>query len=80
MFRKFFAAVAALTLVVGGLFAEDVKGIFKKVDGGKITIVVDGKDKEFKVGEKFKTKAKDGDKIIANVDGDTVKSVKMDKK
>jgi hypothetical protein len=30
MFRKFFAAVIALMLVVGGLFADEIAAIFKK--------------------------------------------------
>jgi len=79
MFRKFFAAIVASTLVVGGLFADEVKGIFKSAEGGKLVVEVDGKAKEFKVGEKFKTKAKAGDKVIVDVDGDNAKSVKMDK-
>ena len=45
MFRKFFAAVVALTLVVGGLFADDIKGVFKKFEDGKVTVAVDGKEK-----------------------------------
>ena len=44
LLRKFFAALVALTLVVGGLFAEDIKGVFKKFEDGKVTIdVVDSK-------------------------------------
>jgi hypothetical protein len=62
MIRKFFAALVALTLVVGGLFAEDIKGVFKKFEDGKVTIDVDGKEKTYKVDENatMKIKGKDG--------------------
>jgi 23S rRNA pseudoU1915 N3-methylase RlmH len=82
MFRKFFAAIAASMLVVGGLFAEDVKAVFKSLDNNKIVVVVDGKDKTFSVDEKVAAKLKklkDGDKVIVVVDGDTAKMVKKDK-
>jgi len=81
MIRKFSTALTALLLLVSGVYAEEVKGIFKKAEGGKITIEVDGKAKEYKTGEKVKTdKLKEGAKVILDVDGETAKSVKMDKK
>jgi formylglycine-generating enzyme required for sulfatase activity len=47
MFRKFFAVVIAAMLVVGGLFAEEIKGVFKKFEDGKVTIVdADGEEKK----------------------------------
>lgn len=63
MFRKFFAVAVAAMLFVGGLFAEEIKGVFKKFEDGKITITVDDKDKTYKVDgdAKFKFKNKDGD-------------------
>jgi len=79
MLRKFFAAVVASMLVVGGLFADDVKAIFKSYEDGKLVVEVDGKEKTYKTGEKFKTKAKSGDKVIVVVDGETAKAVKKDK-
>jgi len=80
MFRKFFAAIVASMLVIGGLFADEVKGIFKSAAGGKITLTVDGKDKEYKAGEKVKTeKLKEGAKVVATVDGDTVTKIAKDK-
>jgi len=82
MFRKFFAALVAVALVVGGVFADEVKGIFKSNEGGKLVVEVDGKAKEFKTGEKFKLNKKimAGDKVVVDVDGETAKSVKKDGK
>jgi len=90
MFRKFFAAAVALALVVGGLFADEVKGVFKKYEDGKVTVEVDGKEKTYKVSTdakvKFKDKEfaltdsfkryKDGAKITLTVDKDVVTAAK----
>ena len=46
MFRKFFAAVVASMLVVGGLFADEITGVFKKYDDGKLTATVKVKEKD----------------------------------
>jgi hypothetical protein len=67
MFRKFFAAAVALMLVVGGLFADEIKGVFKKLDGGKVTIEVDGKATDYKVAD-VKV-GKDKDKSLSDVLG-----------
>jgi hypothetical protein len=56
MFRKFFAVVIASMLVVGGLFAEEVKGVFKKFADGKVTVEVDGKATDYKVSTDAKVK------------------------
>lgn len=94
MFRKFFAAVVAVMLVVGGLFADEIKGVFKKLDGGKVTIEVDGKASEYKVSADAKVKMKDkevaltdalgnwkdGQKGTFTVEGGTVVKAKKDKK
>jgi hypothetical protein len=96
MFRKFFAALAALTLVVGGLFADDIVGVFKKFEDGKVTIDVDGKEKSYKVNAEAKTKVgkdqkevlltdalknwKDGQKGTFTVDKDEVTKAKKGKK
>jgi hypothetical protein len=61
MLRKCFAAVIALMLAVGGLFAEDIKGIFKKFEDGKVTITVDEKDKTYTVSKDAKQKLKKKD-------------------
>lgn len=62
MVRKFFAALVALTLVVGGVFADDIVGVFKKLEDGKVTIDVDGKEKTYKVNADAKVKiGKKGD-------------------
>jgi len=58
MFRKFFAAIVATMLVVGGLFADEIAAVFKKFDDGKITVEIDGKEKTFKVDEKAVYKGK----------------------
>jgi hypothetical protein len=67
MVRKFCAAVVALMLAVGGLFAEDIKGIFKKFEDGKLTITVDDKDKEFKVDKDAMQKQKKKDVLVSDV-------------
>lgn len=60
MFRKLLASVVASLLIVGGLFAEEIKGVFKKFEDGKVTVEVDGKLAEYKVGDaKQKIKGKD---------------------
>jgi hypothetical protein len=51
MFRKLLAVAVALMLVVGGLYAEDIKGEFVKVDGGKVTIKHDGKETSHKIAD-----------------------------
>ena len=93
MFRKFFAAVVALTLVVGGLFADDIEGVFKKFEDGKVTIDVDGKEKTYKVNAdakvKFKEKEfllvdtfkryKDGDKVTLTVEKEEVTKAKRER-
>jgi len=63
MFRKFFAVAIAATLVVGGLFAEEIKGVFKKFEDNNLTILVpdkDGKEKTFKIDPDLKVKRKFG--------------------
>ena len=67
MLRKFFAVVVALMLAVGGLFAAEIKGIFKKYDADKatVTITVDDKDTEYKVDKTAKVKnKKSGDETL----------------
>jgi hypothetical protein len=68
MIRKCIATVVALILAVGGLLAEDVKGIFKKYEDGKVTITVDDKDAKdgkkdvtYKVDPNAKTRIKGKD-------------------
>lgn len=94
MFRKFFAVTAALMLVVGGLFAEEIKGVFKKYDEGKVTISVDDKEKTYKVDKDAKVKVKkeevllteafgiwkEGQKGVFTVKDDVVTSAKKQKK
>ena len=63
MFRKFFAVAVAATLVVGGLFAEEIKGVFKKFEDNTLTILVpdkDGKEQTFKIDPDLKVKRKFG--------------------
>jgi hypothetical protein len=63
MIRKFAAALVALTIAVGSIFADEVKGAFVKFADGTLTIKVDDKDKEYKIPSdlKIKFKTKDGD-------------------
>jgi len=58
MVRKVFAAVVASLLVVGGLFADEIKGKFVKYEDGKVTVDVDGKEKSYKVDPDAKIKRK----------------------
>ena len=69
MFRKFFAAVVASMLVVGGLFADEIKGVFKKYDDGKVTISVDEKEKTYKVDKDAKVKVKKEDVLLTEALG-----------
>lgn len=102
MFRKCAAALVALVLVMGSVFAEEVKGAFVKFADGKLTVKVDDKEKEYKVPAdlKIKRKNKNGDEIelvvtdmlnklndaknkpnlTLDVDKDTVKGVKVERK
>jgi hypothetical protein len=63
MIRKFAAALVALVIAVGAVFAEEVKGVFVKFADGKLTLKVDDKEKEYKVpaDAKMKYKDKNGD-------------------
>src|SRR5262245_44910264 len=58
MIRKFAAALAALTIAFGSVFAEEVKGAFVKFADGKLTIKVDDKEKEYKIPADLKMKRK----------------------
>ena len=63
MVRKFAAALVALAIAVGAVFAEEVKGTFVKFADGKLTLKVDDKEKDYKIPAdlKVKRKTKDGD-------------------
>src|SRR5262245_44239656 len=58
MFRKFAAALVALVIGVGAIFAEDVTGTFVKFADGKLTIKVEDKEKSYKVPADLKLKRK----------------------
>jgi hypothetical protein len=58
MIRKFAAALAALTIAFGSVFADEVKGAFVKFADGKLTIKVDDKEKEYKIPADLKIKRK----------------------
>jgi hypothetical protein len=62
MIRKFAAALVALVIAFGAVFAEEVKGTFVKFADGKLTLKVAEKDKEYKIPSdlKIKRKGKDG--------------------
>jgi hypothetical protein len=63
MLRKFAAALVAVVIATGSLFAEEVKGMFVKFADGKLTLKVDDKEKEYKIPAdlKVKYKGKDGE-------------------
>ena len=58
MFRKFTAAVVALVIAVGSVFADEVKGAFVKFADGTLTIKVDDKEKDYKIPSDLKMKFK----------------------
>jgi hypothetical protein len=62
MFRKFAAALVAVMIAFGSVFAEEVKGAFVKFADGTLTLKVGDKDKEYKIPTdlKIKRKGKDG--------------------
>jgi hypothetical protein len=89
MYRKFAAAFVALVIVAGALFAEEIRATFVKYDEGKLTVKVDDKDKTFKVAKdaiykgkkerpiaEWAEKAKEGQKLIVNVEKDEVTWIK----
>jgi len=63
MVRKFTAALVALVIGFGSVFAEEVKGAFVKFADGTLTIKVDDKEKDYKIPSdlKMKFKTKDGE-------------------
>jgi len=58
MIRKFAAALVAVVFAFGAVFADEVKGTFVKFADGKLTVKVDDKEKEFKIGADTKVKIK----------------------
>ena len=58
MVRKFAAALVALAIAVGAVFAEEVKGTFVKFADGKLTLKVDDKEKDYKIPSDLKIKRK----------------------
>jgi len=58
MVRKFAAALVAVVIAFGSVFAEEVKGTFVKFADGKLTIKVEDKDKEYKIPADLKMKRK----------------------
>jgi hypothetical protein len=59
MIRKFAAALVALVIAVGAVFAEEIKGTFVKFADGTLTLKVSDKDKEYKIPADLKIKYKD---------------------
>lgn len=59
MIRKFAAALVALVIAVGAVFAEEIKGTFVKFSDGTLTLKVGEKEKEFKIPSDLKLKFKD---------------------
>jgi hypothetical protein len=58
MVRKFTAALVALVIAVGSVFAEEVKGVFVKFADGTLTLKVDDKEKDYKIPADLKYKRK----------------------
>jgi hypothetical protein len=58
MIRKFAAALVALVIAFGAVFAEEVKGTLVKFADGTLTLKVDDKEKEYKIPSDLKIKRK----------------------
>src|SRR5262249_28086239 len=58
MLRKFAAALVAVVIAAGSIFAEEVKGAFVKFADGKLTIKGDEKEKDYKIPADLKVKYK----------------------
>jgi hypothetical protein len=56
MVRKFAAALVAVVIAFGSIFADEVKGTFVKFADGTLTIKVDDKEKEYKIPADLKIK------------------------
>ena len=65
MIRKFAAALVALVIAVGSVFAEEIKGTFVKFADGKLTLKTEAGDKDIKIPAdlKQKRKNKDGEEV-----------------
>ena len=59
MIRKFAAALVALVIAVGAVFADEIKGTFVKFADGTLTLKVEDKEKEYKIPSDLKIKYKD---------------------
>jgi hypothetical protein len=83
MVRKFAAALVALVIAVGSVFAEEIKGTFVKFADGKLTLKTDdGKEKDIKVPAdlKQKRKGKDGTEteyVVADMLGKVKEGTKL---
>ncbi|HJZ92181.1 MAG TPA: hypothetical protein VKE40_15000 [Gemmataceae bacterium] len=67
MVRKFAAALVALVIAFGSVWADEIKGTFVKFADGKLTIKVDDKDKDFKIPADLKVKRKNKDGVEEEV-------------
>ena len=77
MIRKFAAALVAIVIAFGAVFADEVKGKFVKFADGKLTIKVDDKEKELTIPADLKVKRKGKDGVEKEyVVGDTLKKGK----
>lgn len=52
MVRKFVAAFAALVILGGSIFAEEIRATFVKYSDGKVTVKVKDEEKSYTVDEK----------------------------
>ena len=66
MVRKFAAALVAVVIAVGAVFADEVKGTFVKFADGTLTLKVGDANKDYKIPAdlKVKRKTKDGEKEV----------------
>lgn len=72
----------SLCLIASFAFAGGMKGVVKDVDAakGSITVTLDGKDQALTADKALDlSKVKAGDKVEVEIDGTTVKSLKVGK-
>lgn len=75
MLRQFVCGFVALFLCIGLLVADEAKGKVKKSEKGTITVTVDGKDVDYKVGKETKV-IRGSDEVKGKDRGKALKELK----
>jgi hypothetical protein len=75
MLRKFLGGLVVLLVCVGFVLADEAKGKFKSSEKGKVTVVIDGKEKTFKTVKGWKV-YKGSDEVTGKDKGKLLKGLK----